>query len=149
MKPTAIKTKKHLNFQSLQQCFSSHIMNINDHRRQGSCEYTLHDALMSGFACMYFQDPSLAEFQRHLEEGKHQNNLRTLFGVERIPKDSQLRDIVDRVESEHLRPVFNDLFPGYAEVNIWRHSRLFLITISAPLMVFTTIHLRRFIVQSA
>jgi len=110
MNRTAIKTKKHLNFKSLQQSLSSHFLNIEDHRRQGSCDHSLHDALMSGFACMYFQDPSLAEFQRHLEEEQHQNNLRTLFGVESIPKDSQLRDILDRVESENFQPVFTDFF---------------------------------------
>lgn len=107
---TATKTKKHLSFKSLRQTLSSHLLNIEDHRRQGSCNYSLHDAVMSGFACMYFQDPSIAEFQRHLEQGQHQNNLRTLFGVECIPKDSQLRDIIDRVESESFRPVFKDLF---------------------------------------
>lgn len=110
MARTAIKTKKHLNFNSLRQALSNHLLDIKDHRRQGSCDYSLHDAVMSGFACMYFQDPSLAEFQRRLEEGQHQNNLRTLFGVECIPKDSQLRDILDRVESVNFRPVFTDLF---------------------------------------
>jgi len=110
MARVATKIKKHLNFNSLRQSLSNHLLNIDDPRRQGSCDFTLHDAVMSGFACMYFQDPSLAQFQRHMEEGQHQNNLRTLFGVEQIPKDSQLRDIVDRVESENLRPIFTDLF---------------------------------------
>ena len=87
----ATKTKKHLSFKSLQQSLSSHLHNVEDHRRQGSCNYSLHDAVISGFACMYFQDPSLAEFQRHLEERQHKNNLRNLFGVEDIPGDSQIK----------------------------------------------------------
>ena len=45
-----------------------------------------------------------------MEEGQHKNNLRTLFDVEHIPKNSQLRDILDNIPSTDLAPVFNDLF---------------------------------------
>mgnify|MGYP003639814265 FL=1 len=33
-----------------------------------------------------------------------------MFAVETIPKESQLRDIIDHLESEALRPVFKDYF---------------------------------------
>lgn len=107
---TATTLKKHLGFDSLRQSFSDHILAITDHRQTGRCNHSLHDSLMSSFACMYFQDPSLTEFQRQLEEGQNRNNLRSLFDVQSIPKDSQLRDIVDHVDSENLRPVFVDFF---------------------------------------
>ena len=83
---------------------------IDDHRVQGRCTHSLHDAFMSGFACMFFQDPSLLQFQERLEESEHNNNLQTLFKVTTIPKDSQLRDIIDQTDSEALRPVFKDYF---------------------------------------
>lgn len=106
----ATSTKKHLKFDSLREAVSTHLLNIEDHRIQGRCDHTLHDAVMSGFACMYFQDPSVSEFQRRMEVDRNQNNLRNLFGVETIPKDSQLRDIIDAVPSENFRPIFNDFF---------------------------------------
>ena len=59
---------------------------------------------------MYFQDPSLLQFQRRMEEKEGRNNLRNLFGVENILKDSQLRDILDRISSTELAPIFNDFF---------------------------------------
>ena len=62
------------------------------------------------FACMYFQDSSLLQFQRLVEEKEGRNNLRNLFGVENIPKDSQLRDILDRISSTELAPIFNDFY---------------------------------------
>lgn len=65
---------------------------------------------MSGFACMYFQDPSLNEFQRQMEEERHANNLRTLFGVRHIPKNTQLRDRLDTIPSDTLAPIFKELF---------------------------------------
>ncbi len=109
MARTSTTMKKHLRFDALRQTLSKHINNIDDHRQKNSCEYSLHDATMSAFACMYFQDQSLSEFQRRMEQNKHQNNLRNLFSVEKIPKESQLRDILDAIDSDNFRPIFSDL----------------------------------------
>ena len=37
-------------------------------------------------------------------------NLRNLFGVARVPSDTQLREILDPVEPRQLRPLFDDVF---------------------------------------
>lgn len=110
MPRTSVKIKKHLNFEALRQRLPDVLNAIDDHRVQGRCTHSLHDAFMSGFACMFFQDPSLLQFQERLEESEHNNNLQTLFKVTTIPKDSQLRDIIDQTDSEALRPVFKDYF---------------------------------------
>ncbi len=72
--------------------------------------HKIHDVLMSGFAMMYFQDPSLLQFQKRLEDGIHNNNLKTLFHVESIPKDSQMKEIIDEVDTRELEPLFEDFF---------------------------------------
>lgn len=59
---------------------------------------------------MHFQDPALLQFQRNLEEGLRRNNLRNIFQVQTIPKDSQMRDVMDKVDSSGLEPVFDDFF---------------------------------------
>ena len=110
MSNTLVKTKKHLDFTALRQTLSKYLLAIDDHRVEGRCTHTLHDAFMSGFACMFFQDPSLSQFQQRMEEESHKNNLRTLFAVETIPKDSQLRDVIDAIPSSVLRPVFKEYF---------------------------------------
>ena len=104
------KTKKHLGFTALRMAVTSHFHAINDNRQQSKCDYSQTEALMSAFACMYFQEPSLAQFQLRMEEELHKNNLRTLFGVENIPQNSQLRDIIDAIPSEELAPIFKDFF---------------------------------------
>lgn len=81
-----------------------------DSRQSGKCDYTLHDVVMSGFACMYFQDPSLKQFQERLENKCQRNNLHTLFGVHQTPKDSQMREILDSLNSECFAPVFKDYY---------------------------------------
>jgi hypothetical protein len=65
---------------------------------------------MSGFAMMYFQDPSILQFQKRLDDEIHNNNLRTLFRVQSIPKDSQMKEVIDEVDSSELEPVFEDWF---------------------------------------
>jgi Transposase DDE domain len=102
--------KKHLSFGSLRNALSSLFHQLSDMRQQGKTDYSIHDAMMSGFACMYFQDPSLLQFQERLREAENRDNLQTLFGVKDIPSETQLRDIVDEIESEQLRPIFKDYF---------------------------------------
>ena len=104
------KSKKHLSFDVLRKAMSSHIESINDTRQQGKCAYTVHDTVMSAFACMYFQDPSLAQFQKRLEKRYQRSNLNTLFHVKATPKDNQMKDILDALDSEYLAPIFKDYY---------------------------------------
>lgn len=59
---------------------------------------------MTGFAMMFFQDPSLLAFQRRLEKACNLNNLKTMFNIESIPKDSQFRDILDQAPVDTMVP---------------------------------------------
>ncbi len=102
--------KKHLGFRALRKALSERWHQIEDHRQKGKVQHSLHDSLMSGFAMMYFQDSSLLQFQRGLEGEIHNNNLKTMFCVESIPKDSQMRDIIDETDSKEIEPVFGDFF---------------------------------------
>jgi hypothetical protein len=82
---------------------------IQDPRQQGKVGHCLHDVLMSGFAMMFFQDPSLLAFQKRLQESAQQNNLSKLFGVATIPKDTQMRDVIDMLPTVAL----GDIFPNF------------------------------------
>ena len=100
--------KKHLQFNALRQCLSKHFLSINDLRQQSKLDYQLHDCLMSGFAMMFFQDPSILESQRRLEEQSQFSNLSSVFQIKSVPKESQMRDTLDWVDSQHLFPIFSD-----------------------------------------
>ena len=102
--------KKHLSFSALRKIMSTHFQKMSEYRQEGKIRHRLHDVFMSGFAMMFFQDPSILQFQKRLEEGIHNNNLRTLFQVTSIPKDSQMKDVIDDVESRELEPLFEDFF---------------------------------------
>lgn len=104
------KEKKHLCFNTLRHSLTKHFLVIPDQRQQNKISHCLHDALMSGFACMYFQDPSLLQFQARLHDERQSNNLKTLFGVQTIPKETQMRELIDNTDSEYLSPIYDDYF---------------------------------------
>jgi len=52
------------------------------------------------------KDPSLLAF----DERRSDTNLKALFGIGQIPSDTQMREILDPVDPEHLRPSFGDVF---------------------------------------
>jgi hypothetical protein len=103
-------TKKHLGFTGLRKLLSKRFSHMTDNRDNDKVDYSIHDVFMSAYAMMYFQDSSLLEFQEGLQCAKHTNNLKTMFNVETIPKDTQMRDIMDEVDSKELEPIYDDFF---------------------------------------
>lgn len=103
-------SKKDLSFSALRKILSACFEKLPEHRQAGKIKHSLHDVFMSGFAMMHFQDSALLQFQRNLQERLRRNNLRNIFQVQSIPKDSQMRDIIDEVDSSGLKPAFDDFF---------------------------------------
>jgi len=105
-----VHIRKHLSFSSLRKMISARLQSLSEQRRAEKIEHSVHDVFMSGFAMMFFQDPSILQFQKNLEDAVHNNNLKTLFQVRSIPKDSQMKDVIDTVDSSELEPLFEDFF---------------------------------------
>ena len=102
------KSLKHLSFQSLRQCLTVVFRDLPDRRQKAKVQHTMHDVVMSGFAMMYFQDPSLLQFQKRLRETEGRDNLSTIFEVETIPEDTQMRKVLDEIEPDEFRAVFKN-----------------------------------------
>ena len=102
--------EKKLSFGNLRKTVSKRSIEIAESRQIGKVKYSVHDACLSSLGMMFFQDPSMLEFQRRLQNRVQRNNLQTMFKVSDIPKDNQLRDIIDNVSPEELYPIFTDFF---------------------------------------
>jgi len=72
-------------------------------QRAKNAKISLPDALMSGFALFSLKDPSLLAFD---ERRTKDSNLRSIYGMEHVPGDTQMRSILDDVEPVGIRPVF-------------------------------------------
>lgn len=94
----------------MREMLSGRFSALTDTRQEAKKDHQMHDVFMSAFAMMFFQDPSLLQFQQRMEDEAHVNNLKTLFHVESIPKDTQLREIMDAVDPEEITPLFDDFF---------------------------------------
>ena len=101
----AAKVRKHLSADALFSVVRSLFANIPDARRNEAV-IPLTDALMAGFAMFSLKCPSLLDFDRQRADG----NLQTIYGIERVPCDSYMRELLDPVVPDSLRPVFTGVF---------------------------------------
>src|SRR6266446_1781902 len=101
----APKERKHLSADTLFALIRSGFANIPDHRSDDA-GIPLTDALMSAFAMFSLKSPSLLAFDKQRAEG----NLSTIYGIERAPCDSYMRETLDPVSPESLRPSFKGVF---------------------------------------
>lgn len=102
--------KRHLNFTALREVAQESFAAIPDNRA-ANVSNSIRDVMSAGLAVMYFQSPSLLEFQRTMETKEHRNNLRSMFDVSKIPTDTGMRQIIDAVDTETaFRPIYKECF---------------------------------------
>ena len=99
------KGRKHLSADALFRLVRSSFANITDARGE-EVEIPLPDALMSAFAMFSLKSPSLLAFDKQRIEG----NLETIYGIPRAPCDTRMRERLDPVSPESLRPSFTSVF---------------------------------------
>ena len=101
---------KSLTLEAIVELLTDRFSAMTDARAVEQLRYSLPDTVMSGFARMFFQHPSLLQFQRAMERKRQRCNLQTIFGVHEVPSDTQLREILDGVAPESLRGVLPQLW---------------------------------------
>jgi hypothetical protein len=99
------KVRKHLCADALLRSVQDVFCHIPDHRK-GDPEIPLSDALMSAFAMFSLKSPSLLAFDKVRAE----DNLQSIYGIGQVPCDTSMREILDPVKPEHLRPAFQAVF---------------------------------------
>jgi hypothetical protein len=105
MSIVAPKERKYLSADALFGLVRNGFATIPDYR-PSETDISLTDALMSAFAMFSLKSPSLLAFDKERAEG----NLNTIYGIERVPCDTHMREILDPVSPESLRPLFTSVF---------------------------------------
>lgn len=102
-----------LRFDDLQAILPQRIAYLPDYRKPSpNTRYTIQDAVLGAFGIFFTQSPSFLEYQRRLQHTKGHNNAQTLFGVEQLPCDNQVRTRLDPLAPSHLEPVFVEIVKG-------------------------------------
>src|SRR5262247_4690262 len=100
-----------LGFDTLKGIFHRRIAHLPDHRKASpNTQYTIHDAALGAFGIFFTQSPSFLEYQRRLQQAKGHNNAHTLFDVEQLPCDNQVRTLLDPIAPSALDAVFVEVF---------------------------------------
>ncbi len=101
------RLRKHLNADALFATMRVGFNKIKD-QRPGKVQHSLADTLMAGFAMFSLKDPSLLAFDERRFAEPH--NLKTIYGMSSIPCDTSMREILDGVAPDALRPLYKDAF---------------------------------------
>jgi hypothetical protein len=72
--------------------------------------YSIQDIALAAFSLFFTQSPSFLEYQKQLERRHGLSNLQTLFGLEKIPTDNHIRNVLDHTPENTLFPEFKANF---------------------------------------
>src|SRR5450631_3085946 len=118
MSIAAKRVRKDLSADTLFRLLHSLFSSVSD-QRSGEVEFSLADVLMSAFAMFSLKDPSLLAFDHRRRNPS--DNFRTIYGINRVPCDSQMRAILDPVDPACLRAPFLEIFRCLQRAKLLEH----------------------------
>jgi DNA-directed RNA polymerase subunit RPC12/RpoP len=81
-----------------------------DKRTGKNTQFELEEAGMAAFSVFFTQCASFLEYQREMQTTKGHSNVQSLFELENIPSDNQIRNLLDPVSPENLEPTYQRIF---------------------------------------
>lgn len=96
-----------------------------DERTGKNSQYDLADVGMSAFSVFFTQSPSFLAHQRDMQLRKGRNNAESLFGLNKLPSDNQIRNLLDSVSPKHLDGVYRQIFLGLEKTGLLEKRRSF------------------------
>ena len=101
------KLRKHLSMDALLLRVKNLFNTIPTPKR---CEISTVDCLMSGLAVFGLKSASLLQFAEQLKDQMLAANLKKLYGITQIPCDTQMRERLDVIKPDQIRPLFKQIF---------------------------------------
>jgi hypothetical protein len=84
---------------------------LPDQRKPGNnTKYKVEDAVMAAFSVFFTQSPSFLEHQRLMKSTKGKDNAESLFSLNKIPCDNQIRNLLDPVPASKIFVVFKTVY---------------------------------------
>jgi hypothetical protein len=91
---------------------------LPDYRKpSNNTKYAISDAALAAFSVFFMQSPSFLAHQRDVHKRKGRDNTATLFHVEKIPSDNQIRNLLDPVTPEHFHHDFEQVVDALEDSN--------------------------------
>jgi hypothetical protein len=100
-----------LEIPELIQFLRSLLYNLPDERKRGNnTKYQVEDAVMAAFSVFFTQSPSFLDHQRLMKSNKGKDNAESLFSIEAIPSDNQIRNLLDPVPATTIFMAFQKVY---------------------------------------
>ena len=96
-----------------------------DIRTGKNTQYDMVDAGVGAFSVFFTQSPSFLSSQEDMKRLKGHSNAESLFGLEQIPSDNQIRSLLDPVAPSYLSSVFRDVFERLDRAGVLKNFRSF------------------------
>ena len=111
-----------LSFDRLRSILVGTVTQLPDYRTRPNTIYALSDAALGAFAVFFMQSASFLAYQRDMQRTQGHNNAQSLFGIDQVPSDPHIRNLLDPIAPEHFAAPFwrvfehlcdGDYLPGY------------------------------------
>ncbi len=83
---------------------------LPDKRKGSNSRYTVKNAVKAAFSVFFTQSSSFLEHQRLMKEKRGKDNAQSLFNLEEIPCDNQIRNLLDPVPAETVFGTFETVY---------------------------------------
>jgi hypothetical protein len=84
---------------------------LPDERKPGNnTKYQVEDAVMAAFSIFFTQSASFLDHQRLMKSNKGKDNAESLFSIEKIPSDNQIRNLLDPVPAATIFMAFQEVY---------------------------------------
>ena len=111
----AEKKTKEFFFDNMVKYLHQTISGFPDKRTGNNTRYSIEDAALGAFSVFFTQSPSFLSFQNSMQKIRGKSNAQSLFGMQKIPCDNHIRDLLDAVPASHIFPVFNYIIDGLTD----------------------------------
>ena len=99
-----------LSFNRLRSILVATVTQLPDSRTRPNRVYELANAVLGAFAVFFTQSSSFLAHQRDLQRNKGRNNAESLFGIDQVPSDPHIRNLLDPIAPEYLAAPFWQVF---------------------------------------
>lgn len=99
-----------ITFQRLLSILDKSFSDLPDGRKGHNRHYRMRDGALAAFSVFFMQSASFLAHQQAMQDKQRRNNAKSLFGVEQIPSDPQIRNLLDSVPPQALSAPFWEIF---------------------------------------
>ena len=106
---------------------------LTDTRGGKNIRYSMEDFATSAFGVFFTQSPSFLAHQKAMQQNKGRSNAQSLFQIEEIPCDNQIRDCLDPVAPQEIFPLYDETLQALQEQGVLETYRAIARTIAIAL----------------